>query len=147
MKTQTTAITDEQRLVSAVSRFGSPYKVYDDGFGPLWIHRDSMGISGIVRAQTWEDAYSICEDEFFTAADEDAQKDYEEIEACQDAKEKEHLQACWDEAYGYRGNNLRLPDGTLSFIYARDLNGDALDRLTDALCQELGITIEIEDYE
>jgi hypothetical protein len=29
-----------------------------------------MGISGIVRAQTWEDAYSICEDEFFPEADE-----------------------------------------------------------------------------
>lgn len=29
-----------------------------------------MGISGIVRAQTWEDAYSICEDEFFPEASE-----------------------------------------------------------------------------
>lgn len=29
-----------------------------------------MGINGIVRAQTFEDAYSICEDEFFPEADE-----------------------------------------------------------------------------
>ena len=62
-------ITDEQRLISATGRFGHAIKVYDDGFGPLWIHRDSMGISGIVRAQTWEEAYSICEDEFFPACD------------------------------------------------------------------------------
>ncbi len=52
MLTKTTAITDSQRLVSATSRFGHPIPVYDDGWGPLWIHRDSMGISGIVRART-----------------------------------------------------------------------------------------------
>lgn len=62
-------ITDDQNLVSATSRFGSPIKVYDDSYGPLWIHRDSMGISGIVRARTWEDAYSICEDELFPDCD------------------------------------------------------------------------------
>lgn len=63
-------ITDSQSLVSAKSRFGHSIPIYDDGFGPLFIHRDSMGVSGIVRAQTWEDAYSICEDEFFPEASE-----------------------------------------------------------------------------
>lgn len=63
-------INDRQSLISAKSRFGSTIPVYDDGFGPLFIHRDSMGISGIVRAQTWGDAYSICEDEFFPEASE-----------------------------------------------------------------------------
>lgn len=79
MKTTTDLITDSQQLVSATSRFGHPVPVYDDGFGPLWIHRDSLGVSGIVRAQSWEDAYSICEDEFFPEADvtlEDIRKDY-----------------------------------------------------------------------
>lgn len=72
-------ITDEQRLVGATSRFGSPIPVYDDGYGQLFIHRDSMGIYGIVRAQTWWDAYSICEDEFFPEASETVEqlrKDY-----------------------------------------------------------------------
>ena len=63
-------IRDDQRLAGAISKHGTPIKTYDDGFGPIWIHRDSTGISGIVRAQTWEDAYSICEDEFFPEADE-----------------------------------------------------------------------------
>ncbi len=63
-------ITDSQSLVSAKSRFGHNIPIYDDGYGPLFIHRTSMGISGIVRAQTWEDAYSICEDEFFPEASE-----------------------------------------------------------------------------
>ena len=68
---------DTQRLVGAKTRFGNDIATYDDGYGPLWIHRDSMGISGIVRAKTWEDAYEICEDEFFPEADETV----EEIEA------------------------------------------------------------------
>lgn len=63
-------IRDDQRLTGAKGRFGYVIAIYDDGYGPLWIHRDSMGISGIVRAQTWTDAYGICEDEFFPEADE-----------------------------------------------------------------------------
>lgn len=38
---------------------GTEIPCYDDGFGKLYIHRDSISISGIVRAQSWEDAYSI----------------------------------------------------------------------------------------
>jgi hypothetical protein len=68
MKTE--LINDSQSLKSANGRFGHLIKTYDDGYGQLWIHRDSMGISGIVRAKTWEDAYEICEDEFFPEADE-----------------------------------------------------------------------------
>lgn len=70
-------INDEQILVSVVNQFGREIPIYDDGYGPLWIHRDSMGILGIVRAQTWEEAYSICEDEFLPEAD----KTIEEIRA------------------------------------------------------------------
>lgn len=73
MKTQSELITDEQSLVSAKNEYGREIPVYDDGFGPLFIHRDSMGITGIVRAQTWEDAYGICEDEFFPEASDTVQ--------------------------------------------------------------------------
>ena len=135
-------INDDETLLSAASRFGHPIRIYDDGFGPLWIHRDSMGISGIVRAQTWEDAYSICEDEFFPAGDEDAAADYAEIEAMPEGSERDHAQACWDESYGYRGNSRKEEDGTLSSIYWKDLHGDALDRLTPALAAALEITLE-----
>lgn len=62
-------IKDGDSFVGA-KRHGHSILTYDDGFGPLWIHRGSLGISGIVRARTWEDAYSICEDEFFPEADE-----------------------------------------------------------------------------
>src|SRR5271163_4896370 len=63
-------ITDVQQLNGATYRSGYEIKTYDDGSGPLWISRNSIGINGIVRAKTWEDAYSICEDEFFSEADE-----------------------------------------------------------------------------
>lgn len=138
-------IKDTQSLKSAKFTHGTPITVYDDGYGPLFIHRDSMDISGIVRAQTWEDAYSICEDEFFPAGDDDAGEEMERIEAMEDGEEKNHAQACWDESYGYRGNTRKMPDGSLSSIYAKDLNGDALDRLTPALCDGLGIVLNIEE--
>ena len=65
-----TLITDSQSLNGAAYASGYQIRTYDDGFGPLWISRNSIGINGIVRAQTWEDAYEICEDEFFPEADE-----------------------------------------------------------------------------
>lgn len=69
--TATELITDEQQLASACyDPSGYTIPVYDDGFGQLYISRNSIGINGIVRAQSWEDAYGICEDEFFPEADE-----------------------------------------------------------------------------
>lgn len=144
---QTPLITDTQSLVGAKSRFGHAIPVYDDGFGPLFIHRDSMGISGIVRALTWEDAYSICEDEFFPAADKEAGEEMQRIESMPGGEDRGHAQACWDEAYGFRGNTRREKDGSLSSIYARDLNGDRLDLLTPELLAQLEITLEIETNE
>lgn len=132
-------ITYEQSLIGAKSCFGSPIRVYDDGYGQLYIHRDSMGISGIVRARTWEDAYSICEDEFFPTADDEAfETDYDQLSA--------HEQACWDEAYGCRPNGQGgpTPDKDRG-VYAKDLNGDSLDLLTAELIAELGITLDVRD--
>ena len=148
MKTPTVSIiTDEQTLNGATSRFGHAIPVYDDGFGPIFIHRNSMGISGIVRAQTWEDAYSICEDEFFPAGDDEASEEMERIEAMEDGPDKDHEQACFDEAYGYRNNTRHMEDGSTSSIYVKDLNGDKLDLLTPSLLADLEITLDIKDPE
>lgn len=146
MKNQQITIPDDKRLESATSRFGSSIPVYDDGFGPLWIHRDSMGISGIVRAQTWEDAYGICEDEFFPSGDEDAAEEITKIEAMPEGEERNHAQACFDEAFGYRGNGRRESDGSTSCIYAKDLNGDSLEPLTEQLRADLEIVLTVADY-
>ena len=72
-------INDSQQLVKVTNQYGRELPIYDNGFGPLWVHRDSGGINGVVRTQTWEDAYEICEDEFFPEADEtidELKKDY-----------------------------------------------------------------------
>ncbi len=128
-------------LVSA-KRKDSQYTipVYDDGVGPLWIHRDSLGISGIVRAQTWEDAYSICEDEFFPEASEtidELKKEYGE-----DWIEND----CFNEAYGFRPNGPNNSDKLNHGIYAKDLNGDSLDKLTQKLADELNLEITWKEW-
>jgi hypothetical protein len=130
-------IKDDQSLVSAKGRFGHSIPIYDDGYGPLFIHRDSMGISGIARAQTWEDAYSICEDEFFPDADET----YDEWVKEYGENYIEH--PCWNESYGFRPNMNKRG----SSIYTKDLNGDRLDRLTPRMLAELEITLEIVNRE
>lgn len=138
-------ITDDQTLSGATGRFGHKIEVYDDGFGPLWIHRDSMGITGIVRAQKWSEAYEIAEDEFFPEASEtieEMKKDYGE-----DFMEN----PLWQEAFGTRPNGPRpgkwengTPKDPLGHgIYAKDLNGDRLDPLTPELLKELEIKLEI----
>ncbi len=190
-------INDTQRLVGAKSRFGHKIATYDDGYGPLFIHRDSMGISGIVRAQTWEDAYSICEDEFFPEASETIEEMEKEFSTeylsgrelwehekgkllekwtWQDLSEDgraavrsrpgkdvpfdssnggftEHK--CWQEQYGFRPNGPRAgnwedgrPKDPIGHgIYAKDLNGDSLDLLTQKMIEEWEITLEIESEE
>jgi hypothetical protein len=176
---KTPLITDEQTLNGATSRFGHAIPVYDDGYGPLFIHRNSIGISGIVRAQTWHDAYSICEDEFFPAGDDFNPEDFKtvyksgrELWLHENGGKWEDWQALseeqkdaiyrspgkdvpfegefsehpyWQEQYGFRGNSRKESDGTLSSIYAKDLNGDSLDLLTPELLAELEITLNISE--
>lgn len=136
-------ISEDETLIGAKSRFGHDIQVYDDSYGQLYIHRDSLGISGIVRAQTWEEAYSICEDEFFPAATET------EAELIADFGDNFMDDACFQEQYGFRGNARKEEDGTLSCMYAKDLNGDYLEVLTLDLLRELEITLitEVEDEE
>lgn len=67
---QSELINDSQQFIGAKYHSGHAIQTYDDGYGPLWISRNSIGINGIVRARTWEDAYGICEDEFFPEATE-----------------------------------------------------------------------------
>ena len=68
--TRKALINDSQALVGAKTKYGYTIPTYDDSWGQLYVLRDSLGILGIVRAQTWEDAYGIAEDEFMPEADE-----------------------------------------------------------------------------
>ncbi len=185
-------ITDEQSLVGAKSRFGASIPTYDDSWGKLYIMRGSLGVVGIVRARRWEDAYSICEDEFFPEAYEtieELQKEYgfkhkhvkivrdmrvrDRIcerpavfpEDYPDGKLADYLQFVrWElvktpspeswpenelfcEAYGFRPNGPNSRDKLKHGIYAKDLNGESLDMLTEELVGELEITLDIREDE
>ena len=114
-----------------INEYGKALKTYDDGVGPLWVLRDSTGIVGVVRASTWEEAYSIAEDELFPEADfatwEDIAKDCDctDPEALMDS-------AIFQENYGFCPNGRNDTDVHGHGIYARDLNGEDLERLDDA---------------
>lgn len=69
-KNMSALINDSQTFLGATNRWGRELPIYDDGYGPLWIHRDSGGINGVVRARSWADAYEICENEFLPEADD-----------------------------------------------------------------------------
>lgn len=126
-------ITDEQSFHGAVMHGTIPVKTYDDGFGPVWILRDSMGVQGIIRARTLEDAFSIAEDEIFPDPDPEEEATW---------TEETFDEAWWQESYGFRPNY----NGTSSF-YAKDLNGESLDKLTPKLVEALSLTLDIRDPE
>lgn len=176
-------LTDELRLVSA-TRNGRAIPVYCDGFGTLWIHRDSLGISGIVRAVSLESAYGICEDEFFPEATETVDelraeygfdRRHVKIVRGEDGDEREARPEdygpgglrpkfvrwqtietpspdAWSEnelfheAYGFRPSGHNSADILKHGIYQKDLNGDYLDPLTDALAAQLGIELTFEPW-
>lgn len=119
-------ITDGQSFNGAkYGRGDYAIQTYDDGFGPLWISRNSIGINGIVRASSWEDAHSICEDEFFPEADETIEEIVKE--------------------YGFKCEHVKMVnDGTVirPVVYPDDYpNG----KLADSLKFERWGTVETPD--
>lgn len=60
MNIKPSELTDEHTLDEITNQWGNRERIYDDGYGPLWVHLDSMGITGIVRA-SMEDATSVAE--------------------------------------------------------------------------------------
>jgi hypothetical protein len=165
MRTKQTSelISDEQSLVSAQFSHGTPIQTYDDGYGPLYILRNSMGVQGIIRAQTWEDAYEIAEDEMFDDCDltmDEIVKEYgfrveyvQPYSTGQTSREETPDAEAWpdnplfQEAYGFRPNGARDHSKPMSHIYAKDLNGESLDILTPELVAELGIQLNIQTNE
>lgn len=75
-------LTDDMRLVAAVEvtfrgvnhgALESCYssRFWDDGFGPVWRYAETMGTLGVVRARTWDDAWTCVVDEIMDDADPD----------------------------------------------------------------------------
>ena len=133
----TTLITDDQELVSATTRYGSPIKTYDDGMGTLYAYRDAGGLRGVVRALSWYDAWEIVEDEILTPIPEEDMPEaygFDTLEELQAAEEPDLA-----EGYSYQSN------ATGSGIVQHDLNGESLNELTPDLLAALEWRIEVKD--
>jgi hypothetical protein len=136
-------IKDNQRLVSATV-YGHPVTTYDDGFGPIFVARDSMSVTGIVRAKDWLDADEICQDEVYP----ECPCTWKELENEFNVR-ADHLpdNPSFQEQYGFRPNGASTKDEVKTGLYMKDLNGELLDRLTPELAKELNIKLVIEDEE
>lgn len=147
------------------TQFGSAVKYYDDGFGPLWIMRDTMGIVGIVRAQSFEDAYGIVEDEFLPVVPRDELHEaYGSFDRLVERMEKRghandmHLRQFanewapfWFDSEAQAGVELELIEGysyqsnsTGTGVVPHDMNGQALDALTLELAERLELQIVVK---
>lgn len=107
---------------------------WDNGYGPVWVYRDSMGVVGFARAETWEKAYECIVDEIMPDA-----PPYEEWDADEKAAfDKED--GTLPEGYTYRGGmpaNKKLTQ----LIAQEDLNGFDLSRLEQRHADEYNIKV------
>ena len=120
--------------VQIINEFDKPLSAYDDGTGPLWLIYDSLGVTGVIRADTYEDAYGIAEDEFFPEADEAT---WEAIAEEFDCTNIEDLgdDPIFQENYGFRPNGANLRDVHGHGIYKKDVNVEGLVKLTQAVME------------
>lgn len=141
---------DYQPLNGATGRFDRKIPVYDDGSGNLYAFYQACGnsvhVAAIVRADSWEDAHSICEDEFYPEA-----PSWQEMADEQEWKGtfEEMTEHCngWQESYGYRPNGPSTSDHTTNEhghgIYSKDVNGcDSLVKLTEEILEAHEIKLD-----
>ena len=121
---------------------GYPLKVYDDGFGPLFAYRETFGVIGIVRAQTWHDALEIVYDDILTPIPvEELPEAYGFDSQAELDKAAETARETGDypdliEGYQYQANS------TDTGIVALDDN-ESLDELNQKRLDDWGIVLDI----
>jgi hypothetical protein len=125
-------LTDERSLTAVRTRFDNPVRIWDEGWGPLWVYRETLGVVGVVRARTWEEAHECVVDEIMCDADLD------------DPDNQPDEQGNLPEGLHWRSNGVPSQEGLSSPLAAEDLNGSLLDALTDELAEELGLQIEAD---
>lgn len=118
------------------------YRTWDEGFDgdPLFVYSDSMGVVGIVRAETWEQAWECVVDEIMPDADPEDADSY--ARSYDDAAEPSELA----EGVHHRSSGIPSNDGLDSPLAQEDLNGSWLHETTiDDLRETHGIVITWED--
>jgi len=149
-------IAFEDRLIGAYLQHDypdapkHPVKFWDDGIGRLWLYRSADFDMGVVRAQTFEDAYDCVLDEILRPIDQDEvpeaygfygpNKQAELDAAVEKAKESGDYPELV-EGFMYQ------PNSTGTGIVSISLNGECLEPLTDELLKECHLHVEIEKGE
>jgi len=130
---------DEHSLLSAETEYGTAIRIYDDGWGPLWIYStDPYGsIAMVVRAQTFEQAYECAIDESPTIDASEVHEAYGcESQAQLDALVEE--EECPDLIEGYQHQSNSTGTGIVDVGHSENLCP-----LTAALVRALSITVKI----
>lgn len=128
--------------MEAKTKYGRKVDTWDEGYGPLWLLCDSMGVVGLVRAQTREDAWGCCQDELLPDADPNDPDTY--ARAYDDSAGPEDLA----EGVGYRNSGVPCNPRLMSYLYQEDLNGCTLYQVPETwLAEVFGITVTFNDVE
>lgn len=131
-------LTDDHRVVEVCVR-GTPTRLWDSGFGDLWVYRETLGVLGVVRAKEYEDAWSCVVDEIMDDAT------WDEVVAAGDSADSKNDPFTLPEGFEYRGSGVPANPELKSGIASFDLNGQDLTKLTPELVAELGITVWVID--
>lgn len=120
--------------MKATTRFGTELRTWDEGFDDdtVWLYAESLGPVGVVRATTWEDAWSCVVDEILSDADPDDPDNYGDYD--------EDGWRSLAEGILWRGNGIPSNDGLESPMAQEDLNGSVLRPITDE--DEITVTFD-----
>lgn len=143
---------------------GHPWRIYDDGSGPLWMMHQQLGNGscpcGIVRADSFEGAYEIFCDEILEDGEDPEEwmgdrKKMEEVALALSAggepggyaealERLEHEADCWEEANGFRANSAptEQDENHRTGIYAKCLGtGNPMEKLTIERAKDHGLML------
>ena len=124
-------LINNERSLTGATVHDNPLRVWDDGFGPLWVYLETLGAVGVVRAKTWEDAYDCVVDEIMDDADMSDPDNHPDVDG--------NL----PEGLYYRSSGVPSNEGLESLIASSDLNGSRVELLTTTLAEELGIEVQV----
>jgi len=157
------------QLVGATNEFGRPMRTYDD-YGPLWYYEDADCLTAIISAQSWEDAYSILEDEFLPRVPMEDMHEAYGIDLLSPCPEFSSARTTWDVCDDVENTRTSFQSETLAKAYINEIMqsdrdlvegygyqsnstgsgiikycqyGERLVPVTQALLSEHGITLQV----
>lgn len=120
-------------------RFVGITRQWFDGYGPLWIYRDASGLEGVVQARTFEDAYSVIQDEILDGCTWEEMLDHLGMTEAELGAEVDRNGGGLPEGFEYRSSGNPSSPWAHGEIAMADLNGESLEELTPQLFASLNV--------